>query len=405
MKKFILCFFVLLLFIQSSAFSADISDIDNAMDISAEYLKPEALSSPGTSCSDWSAIALAVSGRSFDKDMYIQKLSAYVSGKYSEDTLLSANKSTEWHRIALAAMAAGEDARSFGGADLVSDGVFNRENLGRQGINAYIWALIVIEAGKFEDMEGAVNTADAIISELLSYQNIDGGFSLSARVSDPDITAMAVYALAPYRNCENVSEAVLRATDALSVMQNDDGGYSNTGEPNAESTAQVIIALSSLGIDADSDERFVKNGRSALDALLEYRTDEGFSHVLGKSTDTMATYQSLTALSAYKKRCAVYDFYAAPKEIKPAHVEAKESENKKDTEETTEEKTETVTAEIETETPSEAEALIFPSEAHSEPYKADERSSKLPLFIVLAGTVIIIAAVCVVSVRRIRYEK
>lgn len=406
MKKFVICFLALLLFIQSSAYSTDVSNIDDAINVSSEYLKSEVLSSPGSSYSDWSAIALSVSGKSFDKDTYLKKLSEYVTEKYSEENLLSANKSTEWHRIALAVMASGADARSFNGTDLISDGVFNRENLGRQGINAYIWALITIEAGRFEDTETAINTVDSIIAAILSNQNDDGGFSLSGRISDPDITAMALYALAPYRSRGEVSNSVNRAVEALSSMQNDDGGFSSAGAPNAESAAQVIIALSALGIDLGSDTRFIKNGKNAADALLEYRTDTGFSHLLGNDTDTMATYQSLIALCAYKKRSAVYNFYTVPKETKAASAEIKEAEAETVKTEIIEEEPESAfPAEIETETFTETETLIYPSEASSEPFEDSERSQKLYVVLFLSAAVIIIAAVCVIIARRIRYEK
>ena len=45
----------------------------------------------------------------------------------------------------------------------------------------------------------------------------------------------------------------------LSSQQLEDGNYSSYGVPNTESTAQVILALSSLGIDGFTDERFIKN--------------------------------------------------------------------------------------------------------------------------------------------------
>ena len=88
------------------------------------------------------------------------------------------------------------------------------------------------------------------------------------RQADSDMTGMALQSLAPYYSRDPaVQEAVDRAIARLSQMQNDDGGYSSWGTANSESIAQVVVALTALGIDPATDARFVKNGNSAIDAL------------------------------------------------------------------------------------------------------------------------------------------
>ena len=62
------------------------------------------------------------------------------------------------------------------------------------------------------------------------------------------------------------------------------------------------MALTALNIDPDTDERFVKNGNSALDALVSYGlTGGGFKHLMDGERDGMATEQGYYALTAYAR--------------------------------------------------------------------------------------------------------
>ncbi len=47
-----------------------------------------------------------------------------------------------------------------------------------------------------------------------------------------------------------------------------------------KSCAQVVVALTSLGIDPAEDSRFIKNGNSVLDALLGYYVNGGGLNIL-----------------------------------------------------------------------------------------------------------------------------
>ena len=79
-----------------------------------------------------------------------------------------------------------------------------------------------------------------------------------------------------------------------------DGGFGSWGTVNSESCAQVIVALTALGIDPTADSRFVKNGNTVLDALAGfYVTGGGFRHIAGGERNGMATEQGYYALAAY----------------------------------------------------------------------------------------------------------
>ena len=63
----------------------------------------------------------------------------------------------------------------------------------------------------------------------------------------------------------------------------------------------MITALTALGIDPATDVRFVKNGYTVMDALLNYALSEGFEHITGQGTDQMATEQAYYAMVAYER--------------------------------------------------------------------------------------------------------
>lgn len=210
------------------------------------------------------------------------------------DTLRAA----EWHRISLVVLSLGGDPTSFGSEetpiDLIADGIYNwsrTDSLGTQGINAWIFALLTLDANAYPVPEGAKYTRERILEELLAWQAADGGFGLQRGASDVDITAMALQALAPY----DCAAAIDRALTYLSAQQSARGDF----QDSAESTAQVIIALCSLGIDPRSDSRFVKAGGSAYDGLLLYFLGDGaFCHLLGEGADEFAGIQAGLACNA-----------------------------------------------------------------------------------------------------------
>ena len=112
---------------------------------------------------------------------------------------------------------------------------------------------------------------------------------------------MAIQALAPYYDTNGtVKSAVDEALLCLSAKQYDNGGFGFIDGICTESCAQVIVALTALGIDPETDARFVKNGISVLDAMCLFAVDGGgFSHIPGGGLNGMATEQSQYALASY----------------------------------------------------------------------------------------------------------
>ena len=141
------------------------------------------------------------------------------------------------------------------------------------------------------------------MAEILSYQCSDGGWALIGDESDVDMTAMALTALAAYKDDAEVKAAVDAALAYLSDAQQEDGGFMSWGESNSESCAQVIVALTALGIDPAADARFTKAGGTAIDALCAFACEGGgFRHSDEQTEpDGMATEQGFYALAAYDR--------------------------------------------------------------------------------------------------------
>lgn len=230
---------------------------------------------------------------------------------------LDSRKSTENSRAILALTSMGLDASDIEGYDLTS-ALSDMTYVKKQGINGPIFALIALDSGNYEIKPLASGTAktqvtrEKLVTYILDNELKNGGFCLSGTSPDPDVTAMALQALAPYYKGSTdvseqvrgqVTEAVNRGICVLSEIQNEDGTYSSWGTKNAESTAQVLVALSGLGLDGDTDVRFIKNGHSVLDGLEQfYLTGKGvFEHVASDGGNQMATEQAFYALVSYDR--------------------------------------------------------------------------------------------------------
>ena len=169
-------------------------------------------------------------------------------------------------------------------------------SIGKQGIMSIIFGLHALNNGIVSEN----HTVTSLTDEILSKQLEDGGFGINGKNGDIDTTAMAIQALAPYYSDEKVKTAIDKSIDFLSSKQQENGGFVMYGVNNPESASQVIIALSSLGIDYKTDERFIKNGNNILDAISSFRLDDGsFSHTEEKESNANATVQVLCAMVAY----------------------------------------------------------------------------------------------------------
>ena len=287
----------------------------DAIQETANYLQ-ETVEEPFLSAvgGEWLVMGLARSGLKVPReyyDKYLENVCSYVSqceGKLDD------RKYTEYSRVVVALTALGEDPADVAGYDLLAP-LGDFEQTVWQGINGPIWALIALDSGAYDvpvrkDVPVQA-TRELYVEHILSNQLTEGGWTLAGSEGDVDLTAMALQALAAYTDRPAVQEAVQRGLAWLSQVQDVEGGYSYMGVAASESVSQVITALSALGISLE-DERFVKNGNTLLDRLLEYRQENGsFAHDLTASGENlMATEQAFYAMvSVYRMQQGMTRLY------------------------------------------------------------------------------------------------
>lgn len=283
----------------------------NVYQTTGDYLEALGTSAVGTIGGEWMVIGLARSGRKVPEGYY-DSVIKYVTENIDANERLHPSKSTDNSRLILALTAICKDVTDVEGHNLLR-GLNDMDYIQKQGINGPIWALIALDSGNYPAPTGGDVSREALIQVVLDAQLGDGGWALSGENADPDMTGMALQALAPYydRN-KSVQAAVDHAVTLLSEIQDSDGCYSGVDGASCESLAQVVVALTALDIDPDTDTRFIKNGVSVLDALLQYAvSDGGFRHVLTGERDGMATEQGYYALTAYSRflsdKTSLYD--------------------------------------------------------------------------------------------------
>lgn len=264
-----------------------------------DYLAKRGTPSVGSIGGEWMALGLARSGRTVPEGYY-DAVVKYVKDNIDSNGRLDKNKATENARIILALTAIGKDVTNVGGHDLLA-GLNEMSYLSKQGINGAIFTLIALDSHSYTPA-GDV-TRDKLVQAILNAQiSGDGGWSLDGKNADVDMTAMAIQALAAYyKSNSSAKKAVDKGLSWLSSVQQNDGGFTSWGAANSESCAQVIVALTALGIDPAKDSRFIKNGVSVLDALCSFAVNGGgFKHLATEtSANGMATEQGFYALVAY----------------------------------------------------------------------------------------------------------
>lgn len=290
----------------------DIPDFEKVYKETGDYMEALGVPTVNSVGGDWMAMGLERSDRDVS-EKYYDNVVAYVKENINEEGQLHRSKSTENARVILALTAAGYDPSDVAGYNLLK-GLTDMEYVQKQGINGPIWALIAFDSHGYEIPEGGNVTREALINKIVAAQLQDGGWALEGESADADITGMALQALAPYYKSNVVVKAAVdKALKTLSDMQNPDGSFGSIDGASAESCAQVVVALTALGIDPDNaDGDFAKNNITVLDALLMYSVDGGgFGHISNKKVDGMATEQGYYALAAYDRflngKTSLYD--------------------------------------------------------------------------------------------------
>lgn len=293
---------------------------EDALESVQGYLK-KTVTSPavGSTGGDWAVFALNRGGAATEawNRTYVANLKSYVdecNGKLSD------KQYTEYSRVILALTSMGMDASKFRTDtkvyDLVSP-LLNKQSNGDywanwQGNNGSCFALLALDSAGYLDSADGRAARAGYIASLWKNRLDSGAWPISnPGTADLDVTAAVVYALAPYYldsakltalggsvTYAQVKTMVDGALAYLSGVQSSNGGFGSS-----EADGWVIIALSTLGRDADTDSAFVKNGHSLLEDFLSYRDagTGGFKHLMSGSVDQMASEQAAYDLSAYAR--------------------------------------------------------------------------------------------------------
>jgi beta-N-acetylhexosaminidase len=270
---------------------------------------------------DWEAVALGINGvkteTSLNATSYFEETEKAVIERDGEQRLV-----TDYARVALAYRSHGKDTSDIAGYNF-TEKIINFQNLDKQGLNAYTWALIALNGQRPE-------ITQPLIENMLEYRTADNGFSFKRNPddnvrADMDLTAMAVTALAPYAGKTEAAltdsvtvyadgfelEAASRAdTSGVTVPLNDAAFVetvravvneavscminSQNKIDTCETAAQIIIALCSAGIEPDA---------KLIEIFDGYRLPGGFyTHTLElNKADDIATRQAALALTALKR--------------------------------------------------------------------------------------------------------
>ncbi|MDD6311616.1 MAG: terpene cyclase/mutase family protein [Firmicutes bacterium] len=283
-------------------------DIESALDSASATITSIGEKSKWESGNEFGLLSLARDGKI--KESYVNEYYSSISKKLSanKSPVIKENISTENSKAVIALTAMGVDPTSVNGYNLLEP-LSDMTYIIKQGINGTVWALLAFDSHSYE-IPACQNTANQatrenIIKVISDAQHADGGWAYGGLSSDVDMTAMALQALAPYYGrdgFEDATAAVDKAINWLSFAQDENGAFSTGGLVTSESISQVIIALTTLGIDVDSDARFVKNGKSAMDALMTFKVKGGFKHISSETgKNNLGTTQGYTALVAYQR--------------------------------------------------------------------------------------------------------
>lgn len=214
---------------------------------------------------------------------YVESLRAYM-----ETHAIPNNdfKSTKYDRILMAMTAMGYNPEDFvkseeeKGSKFDFIGTISDKNFGQDGqFMGACYGLMAMDSGNYAFRTGSQY---ATREELIKRFTPKADFYLPQNTTVSDFVSMPMQSAAPYagQNWENV-------ISQLSGAQQWDGRFGNIW-----TTDQVVILLSALGVNLLDDTRFIKDGESAIDAILK----DGFDLNNMKITQPSLSNQHAEAL-------------------------------------------------------------------------------------------------------------
>ncbi|MCR4435128.1 MAG: Ig-like domain-containing protein [Clostridiales bacterium] len=272
-----------------------VDEINQAIDRTLSWFRKQGV--PG----DWAAFALNAIGEDINKEPYVDNGETYID-RLKKNAANLGTLMTDYERTAIAVVSAGYDPETVladRAIDLMEN-ILNYSGMG-QGINAAVFGLIGVDAANAEIPAGSRHTREEFIQYILDNRTADGnGWAYGGGTPDPDMTAMALYALAPYRERADVKAAGEKAIAWLSKNQQEDGRFGSWGTINSESCSQVIMGITAWGIDPQGPQ-FTKSRGNAVTGWLSFQTSSGVFMHMTTEDPGMASDQALEAMAALKQ--------------------------------------------------------------------------------------------------------
>lgn len=171
-------------------------------------------------------------------------------------------------------------------------------------INGPIFALIALDMGNYTIPADAFWTRDKLLETILNHKYLSDGFGL-------DMVTMLMQSIGPYMDDPVYGERVRAKLDeGLEIVLDSFGSknvYKNPygvqwgGVYTSEGSAQIVCAMSAMGVDCHTDPRMSNGTQSALTALLDYADySEGyFAHTNTTPKNALATYEGCYATQWY----------------------------------------------------------------------------------------------------------
>lgn len=195
-----------------------------------------------------------------------------------------------------------EDANGTMIHDLVSY-IYNYT--GGYTINGPTFALIALDMGNYSVPDNANWTREKLLEVLLNHV-------YGTNLKDIDMVGAIMYAIAPYQDDPVYGERVrAKLEEGVKIItgekkvsgvdpMREDLKFFSAGSINSEAAGWVIAALCSMGIDPQTDPRFVDGkGNTVISQYMAYATEDGFEHNMGAGKNGMATYQACYVMQWY----------------------------------------------------------------------------------------------------------
>ncbi len=245
-------------------------------EIAAETLLKE-VSSPqvGSTGGEWTIDGIRESGIKVPNtyfDSYYDSVRAITKKKRGS---IGGDKFTTYARVAITLNKLGKDAKNVEGYNLLQY-LDDKKGVTDQGLNACIYALIASK-----ECDYPLKNEEFYLKELLEAVKPGGVFQ--GDMAEVDYLGMTLQAFKYYKDRADVKDAIKTINTRIDKLADKENKFSSS-----EATAQVI--LGKVATDQDVTEY--------IDGLMDYATDDGFSHLKGGNTEIMPTEQALMALNS-----------------------------------------------------------------------------------------------------------